>query len=453
MSKILIIDDDVAICRTLQIHFKLKQYQVELAHDAESGLTRAQQFQPDVIVLDIRMEGRSGLEVLPELKAVCRNSYIIMITAFHDMECTIEAMQLGADDYIHKPIDLIELDNAVNQAVKNSKITPKELIAIAKPVVTTPNKVMIGSSKIMLDVFKTIGRVAKTPTTVLITGESGTGKELAARAIHQAGLTPQGPFIAINCAAMIDNLLESEMFGHEKGAFTGAVSRQAGKFELASNGTIFLDEVGELSPTNQAKLLRVLQEHEYTPVGGKTTMTTNARVLAATNRDLQNEVKDGRFREDLYYRLNVINIELPSLRQRVGEIEGLVKNIIDRLNNELDRSIGFICKEVVDRFNHYQWPGNVRELESRLTKAIALCPNDTLTLEHFPNFIDTVAVIKPCDLCEGNDHTRSLSEIEGEHVAIVLNDTNWHKGRACDILGVSRPRLQRLIEQYQLSKI
>ena len=467
LKKLLIIDDEVAICRTLQIHFRSNDFEVSIAHDAESGEILADKIKPHVIVLDIRMPGKSGLDILPSLKASLPDSHIIMITAFHDMESTIEAMQQGADEYIQKPIDLNELDAAVNKAMKACDLKRKDVINIQDVELKGGSKKMVGGSQAMLEVFKTIGRVARTPATVLITGESGTGKEMAARAIHASSLNSGGAFVAINCAAMVESLIESEMFGHVKGAFTGATSNQPGKFEIANEGTIFLDEIGELSQSLQAKLLRVLQEKEYCPIGSKETKLTTARVLSATNRNLLKEVKEGRFREDLYYRLQVINLNMPPLRERAEELPQLVNVLLAQINHELNRKVKQITKEVMSAFYTYLWPGNIRELENLLTKAVAISPDSVLTIDLFPqlnndnafeNVVPSVMAnnLPRSTLLNGTSNKvsaeQSLQDIEKLHVIKVLTQTNWHRGKACDFLGVSRPRLQRLIVQYCLQE-
>lgn len=467
LKKLLIIDDEVAICRTLQIHFRSHGFEVSIAHDAESGEILAEKIKPHVIVLDIRMPGKSGLDILPSLKTSLPDSHIIMITAFHDMESTIEAMQQGADEYIQKPIDLNELDAAVNKAMKACDLQRKDVINIQDVELKAGGKKMVGGSQAMLEVFKIIGRVARTPATVLITGESGTGKEMAARAIHASSLNPDGAFVAINCAAMVESLIESEMFGHVKGAFTGAISNQPGKFEIANEGTIFLDEIGELSQSLQAKLLRVLQEKEYCPIGSKETKLTTARVLSATNRNLLKEVKEGRFREDLYYRLQVINLNMPPLRERAEELPQLVNVLLAQINHELNRKVKQITKEVMHAFHAYLWPGNIRELENLLTKAVAISADAVLTIDLFPqlkndnafeNAVPSVMTnnLPRSTILKGTSNKvsaeQSLQDIEKLHVIKILTQTNWHRGKACDLLGVSRPRLQRLIVQYCLQE-
>ncbi|MCP4128151.1 MAG: sigma-54-dependent Fis family transcriptional regulator [Gammaproteobacteria bacterium] len=445
MSKILIIDDDVASCRTLQVHLNSQGHDVSIAHSVGEGL-RAAQNTPNLIILDIRMPGRSGLEGLPEFKQLLPDCRIIMITAFHDMESTIEAMQNGADDYIHKPIDIEELDSAITKLLINHRQDDDLLSASSN----NPNTLtMVGRSRAMKEVFKTIGMVAKSPATILITGESGTGKELVARAIHNSSKTPNGPFVAVNCAALVETLLESDMFGHEKGAFTGAVGKQDGKFTMANDGTIFLDEVGEMSQSMQAKLLRVLQYKEFTPLGAKSAYKTNARIITATNMDLAERVQSGLFREDLYYRLQVVNIHLPPLRERKEDLIDLIKVLIGRINKELHRNVSHISRATLDALGEYDWPGNVRELENILMKSIALSRGDTLSDDLLPSKVRQHSSVeyndnKPLENC-------SLEEIEANHIARVLEATHWHKGKACETLGISRPRLRRMIKHYNLT--
>ncbi|MBM3854721.1 MAG: sigma-54-dependent Fis family transcriptional regulator, partial [Verrucomicrobia bacterium] len=320
--------------------------------------------------------------------------------------------------------------------------------AIPSSAHTTSAGAMVGRSRAMREVFKTIGLVAGSNATVLIVGESGTGKELVARAIHQAGKGSGAPFVAVSCAAFVETLLESDLFGHERGAFTGAVSRQVGKFALADNGTLFLDEAGELPPSIQAKLLRVLQEKEFRPVGSNELRRTNARVVAATNIDLRQAVEAGRFREDLYYRLQVVTLCLPPLRERKEDIDDLVHALLSRIAANTRRGAMRVSADLMACFHAHDWPGNVRELENLLTKAVVMCPHDTLTPEFFPDLLECSR--KPQVPPARPVTELSLGEIEREHVARILSATDWHRSRACEILGVSRPRLRRLIRQYNL---
>lgn len=460
MSTLLIIDDDKASCRMLQMHFRSQGHDISLAHSVDEGLSYSGRLIPEVIILDIRMPGRSGLEGLPDIKQQFPNSRVLMITAYHDMNSTIQAMKEGADDYIHKPIDLPELDAAVNKALLSQNGSADDVKIKALGFADSALNTMVGSSCAMRDIFKTIGRVAQSPATILITGESGTGKELVARAIHLSSERAGGPFIAINCAALVETLLESDMFGHEKGSFTGAVNKQIGKFTLANDGTIFLDEVGDLSLCMQAKLLRVLQEKEFIPVGGKFTQTTNARVIAATNINFSEKIKEGLFREDLFYRLQVVNIHIPPLRERKEDILDLVQSLLGRANKEMNKNVNRVSADVMQALQSYDWPGNIRELENILIKSVALSPRECITLDLLPDKIvqsmrtevtNKESILETYPLYNEDCSTMSLQEIEKRHVQKVLLSTEGHKGKTCDILGVSRPRLRRLIKQYNLT--
>ncbi len=449
MSTLLIVDDDVAICRTLQLHYSSQSHRVITTHSVSNGLLAAASNDIDLIMLDLQMPEKSGLEGITDFREVLPEVPIIMITAYHDMESTITAMKRGADDYIHKPVDINELDQAISHALVRSDEENTNLTIPADDSGKYKNKCfsMAGHSPAMREVYKTIGLVSNKPVNVLIMGESGTGKEMVARAVHESSDRNKGPYVAVNCAALVETLLESDLFGHEKGAFTGAVARQMGKFAMAENGTLFLDEVGELSPAIQAKLLRVLQEKEYIPVGSEKVCKTNARVIAATNNDLQEKVKLGLFREDLYYRLQVVNIDIPPLRERMEDVMDLIQALLGRINLEMHNKVTRLSMEVINAFRNYHWPGNIRELENVLTKAVALSPAETITLDQIPEFIS--------ERSSNNFETAlpihtSLDEMEKNHVLRVLNSASWHKGETCKILGVSRPRLRRIIKQHGL---
>ena len=449
MSTLLIVDDDVAICRTLQLHYNSQSHNVITAHSVNEGLLSAASNDIDLIMLDLKMPNKSGLEGLPDFREIAPKVPIIMITAHHDMESTIEAMKNGADDYIHKPVDINELDLAVGRALIRADEDHSNLSINTDDVNKNKNRhfSMAGHSPAMREIYKTIGLVADKPINVLVTGESGTGKELVARAIHESSHVAEGPYVAVNCAALVETLLESELFGHEKGAFTGAIGKHRGKFSMAENGTLFLDEVGELSPSIQAKILRVIQEKEYTPVGSTTVCISNARIIAATNNDLEEKVKLGLFREDLYYRLQVVSIAIPPLRDRKEDLMDLMQILLSRINREMHKSVTRISMEVVNAFHGYDWPGNIRELENVLTKAVALSSTGSITLDLVS---ETISARSLTEIDAAVPVRSSLDEMEKSHVARVLNSTNWHKGESCKILGISRPRLRRIIKQHHL---
>jgi two-component system response regulator AtoC len=338
MASILVIDDDESIVETLDLYLTEEGYTVRTALTGTDGLNKYVQEAADVVILDIRLPDVDGFAVLEDLKEENENVKVIMITAFHDMETTINAMKGGAFDYIHKPVNVDELDLAIKKALKSLEMEKKIDGLLMEPSRNFRVGDIIGTGNEMREIFKTIGTVSQSRTTVLIQGESGTGKELIAKVIHN-NTSPDEPFIAVNCSAIVDTLLESELFGHEKGSFTGAVARKLGKFELARFGTVFLDEISEMSVNLQAKLLRVLQEMEFERVGGKDTVKVHARIMAATNKDLRGMVKEGKFRDDLYYRLNIVAINLPPLRSRRQDIAPLIDYLLSKINLDLHKKI------------------------------------------------------------------------------------------------------------------
>ena len=447
MPKILIIDDEQASCRTLKLHFGRLGLDVETAQSASEGLEILNSNPVDVVVSDIRMPERDGLSLLEEIRERYPDVPVIMITAFHDMDSTIAAMHKGAVDYIPKPINIEELEDAVDRAIKMRNDKSGDTIVLDSGDITG---MIVGGSRAMKEVFKSIGMVSQSRVTVLIQGESGTGKELVSKAIHKVSPDVDQPFVAVNCAALVETLLESEMFGHERGSFTGAVGARKGKVELAGEGTLFLDEVGELSPRMQGKLLRLLEEREYTPVGGNEVKISKARFITATNVDLAERVAGGHFRKDLYYRLNVVNITIPPLRERREDIKPLVEHLLRRINREIRKSVRRVPSDVMDVLMAHDWPGNVRQLENVLMKAVVMAQGDVLSVSHLPNEIipdgETETDFNGASLGSKS----SLKELEMDHIQQVLDSTGWHRGQACEILGISRPRLERRIREYGL---
>jgi DNA-binding NtrC family response regulator len=373
-----------------------------------------------------------------------------MITAFQDMEATLTAIQSGATDYLYKPLDLDSLDILLEKILDKRKERRKiERLSHVISDSFKPNQI-IGKSQAILDVLKDIARVSQAPVTVLIEGETGTGKELVAQTIHQQW-APAEPFVAINCAAVVSNLLESELFGHERGAFTGAHQKKPGKLEVALSGTVFLDEIGELPLEIQGKFLRVLQERVFQRVGGLKDLPFNARLMAATNRNLEEMVKAGLFREDLYFRLKVFQVRIPPLRERPEDIVLLSEYFISRLNRELNRSIKRIPMEYLEKMKTYNWPGNVRELENVLRRAMILSRGETLELDECllsprEDFSD--------DSCarQAGDGFMSLDEMEKEHIMKALRHTGGNYGETCKILGITRPTLRKKISDYGLKE-
>src|SRR3954465_85564 len=381
MDRILIVDDDRSIRELLSMHLEERGFGVMSAATGAEGFRLASESPPAAIVLDMRLPDASGIDLIPELKKRAAEAPVLMITAHHDMATTILAMKAGAFDYIHKPIDIQAFDLALDRALEVRRLSRGTDYLSVEGGRAFKMDDIVGTSPAMQQLFKDVGRVAASRATVLIQGESGTGKELIARVIHSYS-APQKPFIGINCSAIVDTLLESELFGHEKGAFTGAIQAKVGKFELAEEGSIFLDEIGELSQNLQAKLLRVLQEREVERVGGVRRIAIKARILAATNRSLEDEVRAGRFREDLYQRLKVVTLRLPSLRERIEDIPLLVEHLLVKINQRLHKNLRRVPREVIERLQQRSWPGNVRELENVLTRAAVLSTGEMLLEEH-----------------------------------------------------------------------
>lgn len=452
MPRIVLVDDDHAIRTTLDLHLRDLGFDVALAEDVETGLARIAEKPTDVVVSDIRMTGRDGLSLLDDVVKRWPDLPVIMITAFHDLETTVAAIERGAMDYITKPIDLDELDAAIERGLMRRTIGRTGALEIDEG--DEPVR-MIGHSRAMTEVFKTIARVAQSRITVLVTGPSGSGKEMVARAVHDVSRNRDKPYLAINCAALVDDLIENELFGHEKGAFTGAGATQKGKVELVGEGTLFLDEIGELSMRVQSKLLRLIEQREYIPVGGSRALTSRCRFVAATNVDLEEYVRAGLFRADLYHRLHVVSIRLPALAERKEDIPLLVRHLLKRVNRSLDRRIRFVTAQVLDRLAAYDWPGNVRELENVLIRAAIEEPGDTIGRVCLPGdgcgpVGRGVEDAEP--VAAERDEGGSLRDLEREHIEKVLASTGWHKGRACDILGISRPTLERRIREFGLGE-
>jgi two-component system response regulator AtoC len=449
MKKILLVDDEHSLVRTLELYFQSKGYLVLHAFDAREGLDLWREHDPDLVLLDVQLPGMDGTQALSAAKDENLSGDVIMITAFQDMEATLAAIQRGAADYLYKPLDLDALDVLLEKILMRRK--EREKIQRLSHVISEsfkPNQI-IGKSNATLEVLKDIARVAPTPVTVLIEGDTGTGKELVARTIHQQW-APYEPFVAINCAAVVSNLLESELFGHERGAFTGAVQRKPGKLEIAGSGTVFLDEVGELPLEIQAKFLRVLQEKQFQSVGGLKDIPFKARLLVATNRNLESMVQAGSFREDLYFRLKVFVIRIPPLRERTEDIVQLAENFVSRMNRELDRNVTRIPMEYIKTLKAYDWPGNVRELENVLRRALILSRSDVLELDECW-FQRSEAIHTPSSACEESE-LKSLNCVEKEHILKILQHTGGNYGETCKILGITRPTLRKKINDYGLKE-
>jgi len=451
MENLLLVDDDASLLEMLKMHFEEQRddvgprFAVHTAGSLREALQRAGQIDPDLVVLDMMLPDGLALDMLPELKRVAGDAPIVVVTAHYDMETTIRAMKLGAFDYLHKPFhDPGALDMVVGRALEVRRLSRRA----AALEVEAPPRIgdIVGVSPRMQQILKEMGKVAASRASVLITGESGTGKELIARVIHNYSDERPRPFVGINCSAIVDTLLESELFGHEKGSFTGAQATKPGKFELAEDGTVVLDEIGDMSLTLQAKLLRVLQEREFERVGGVRRIKLRARVVAATNRALPKEVAEQRFREDLYQRLKVVTIEVPPLRERREDIPALTRNLLAKINEKVHKRVTSVPSEVLEHLTALPWPGNVRELENVLTRAVVLAPGNVLLREYLPSLDGKLG--SPLSSAEPVELT-TLEEAERQHILKVLQATAGHKGKACQILAISRPTLERKLKKYR----
>jgi DNA-binding NtrC family response regulator len=452
VPRILIVDDDRSIRRTLEKLLGDEGYNVLTAQDAPGAVAAAGS--ADLMLLDLGLPGGSGFDVLTELADRPRPPTVVVVTARDDMQSTVKAIQLGAYEYLVKPIDIDRLGQVVRRAL-DSRDTRNQLEAFVTR--TAEGRLVgdiLGKSAAIRDVWKQIGAVSTTRAPVLIAGESGTGKELVAKAIHASSADRKRPFVAVNCSALAPGVLESELFGHVKGAFTGAIADRPGRFELAGKGTLFLDEIAEIPLELQAKLLRVVQERTFERVGNGRPMQLEARIIAATHRDLAGMVAKGMFREDLFYRLRVIEITLPPLRERAGDIPILVEGLLTKINRDLGKDVRYLTPAALARLSAHTWPGNVRELENMLTRAVVLAKADVIDEALLP--IGTAALHgdPPADSAEvdAEGALPTLREIERRHIARVLAHTDWNKRRTCGILDISRPTLDRKIEEYGLRR-
>lgn len=441
---ILVVDDDERIRESLTRVLTRGGSRVESAESAEVALGIFQELGPDLVISDVRMPGMDGVEFLRTLKERTSDVDVILMTAFDDLPTIAESMKEGAADFLVKPLDLHQLRAIVERVFQDRRTRrEREKEPTDAPSDLVPRNAFVGHDPRMVDIFKLVGQMAASRAPVIIRGESGTGKELVARAIHDRSDAATEPFVAINCTALPPNLLESELFGHLRGAFTGATSDRKGRFALAGRGTLFLDEIGDTTPEFQAKLLRVLQEGEFYPVGADRTERTQARVLAATHRDLENLLEKGRFREDLYYRLRVVEIVIPPLRERKGDIPELAQHLVKKASGAVRRSPPSFTEETLRRLVSHDWPGNVRELENCLTRAVVLATGDVIRPEH----LSLEGGVPP-----GSSGLRTLEEMEAEYVRTVLTATGGNKSRAAEILGISRPRLRRILDRAPSSE-
>lgn len=439
-ADLLFVEDDPDFLVTLVRRFRKREFQVEQAASAEEALEVVQRRQFDVAVLDMNLPGMSGIELLKKLKSAQADCETIMLTGQGTIESAVEAMKLGAYDFLSKPFPLAELETIIQKAYERRQLQKENRQLKGLLSRDRPSSEMIGESPAIREVFRLIERAGPTDKAILIQGESGTGKELVARALHQASPRADKPLVVINCAALPETLLESELFGHEKGAFTGAIAAKQGLFELADGGTLMIDEIGEIRGPLQAKLLRVLEDGSFRRVGSLKERRVSVRLLAATNRIMEEEVKAGRFREDLYYRINVMSLELPPLRERTGDVPLLVQ-----------RFAGFdwtVEPEAIQALERYDWPGNVRQLINALERAKILADDNTIHSYDLPHEVSRDA---SSEVHAANGLDDSLATIERAHIVEVLQHENGNKARAARKLGVNRRSLYRLIEKFEIN--
>jgi DNA-binding NtrC family response regulator len=439
--RVLVVDDDPTVLRSVAEALGDLGVEVSAAASGEEALNRLSDLKPDVILSDIRMPGLDGIDLLKLVRDRIADVDVVLMTAYDDMPTVVRAMREGAFDFLVKPVKLAELEDVLERALADVRARERASRTAEEDAQPYQLDQLVGRDPRMIDVFKRVGQLAASRVNVLIRGESGTGKELVARAIHFNSSDAEEPFLAVNCTALPDTLLESELFGHVRGAFTGASGDRRGRFVLAGQGTIFLDEIGDTTPQFQAKILRALEEGQVFPVGAERPEPTEARVIAATHRNLEGLVEEGSFRDDLYYRLRVVEVELPPLRERAADIPLLARHLVRKASEKLHREEPALPDEAIGTLVDYDWPGNVRELENCLTRAIVL---------------STGGVIRPRHMGLGAatrsdaGSFRTIDEVQAEHVRRVLAGVEGNKARAARILGVSKPRLYRMLEKYEI---
>jgi DNA-binding NtrC family response regulator len=442
--RLLIVDDDEVLRDTLSQRCQRAGMAVTAVASGEDALAKIERAPFDVALLDLHLPGMSGLDVLAHVKELQPEVEVLLLTAHGSIETAIEAMKRGAYDYLTKPFQFQDLEVHIQKAYEKVQLARRQRQWLEQLRYESPRYCLVGSGPEMQRVVALIEKVAPTDATVLIRGASGTGKELVARAIHHNSPRRDGPMVTINCAALQETLLESELFGHEKGAFTGAVASKRGLFEVAHGGTLFIDEVAEMTPSLQAKLLRVLEDSSYRRVGGTQEVQADVRIVAATNKPLEEEQKVGRFREDLYYRLNVFTICLPLLRERRQDIPDLVQHFLT--TRQIGPAPYTVAPEALEALKRYDWPGNVRELANVIERAQILSENHVITLDDLPEAIAAAGATTP--VTGGDPH--SLAEVERRHVQTILEQEKGNKVQAAKVLGISRRALYRLIAKYGL---
>lgn len=445
----LIIDDQSSILESMEMFFRLRGWKVSTANNGLEGLDLAERLVPFLVILDIRLPDLGGLDVLKALRERCPETHIVMITAYQDMETTIQAIKLGAFDYLHKPIDIKEMDAVIRRLEQDAvdEISVEGGLSNQADSDSLSMSKIVGKSRSMKEVFKAIARLSESRITTLIQGESGTGKELIARAIHRNSSFRNKPFNVMDCSTFVDSLIESELFGYEKGAFTGATETRKGRLELTGDGTVFFDEIGDLPLHLQSKLLRFLQEREFVRVGGSSSIHSNSRVIAATHRNLMEMVHLRKFRQDLYFRLSVAAIEVPPLRERRSDILLLATFFLRKINAQTGFPLKSLSRDAIQHLMDYDWPGNVRELENTLNSAVIMSNTNTLTSNDIASSLQKFSK----EMAKLQHDLLTLEDVERSHVLRVLERCKWHFGKTCEVLAISRPTLRAKIKKYDLS--
>ncbi len=442
-ARILVVDDEEMVCLALTNWLEEENYLAKAVGDGPQAIAAVRQENWDIVLLDLRMPGMDGMEVLKQIKEIAPHTVVIMMTAYASIPGAVQAMKEGAYDYIVKPLDVEQLTLMLKRIVDHQQLITENILLRKRLTEQYEFEDIIGRSEAMQEVFEMIKAVTDTNATVLITGETGTGKELVARAIHSNSSQRYGPFVATSCGALPETLLESELFGYDKGAFTGADRTKKGRFELANGGTLFLDEVGDISMKTQIKLLRVLQEKRFRRLGGTDSIDLDVRLISATNRDLVGAIEEGSFRSDLYYRLNVVSIHLPPLRDRKEDVALLAAHFINKYNVEFNKKFDRVERKAMDFMTNYHWPGNVRELENVIERAIVIDQGPEVRVKHLP-FCNVEMV--------PNEEPQSLQEVEKLHIERMLERNDWNIARTARLLNIDRTTLHKKIKKFGMER-
>jgi DNA-binding NtrC family response regulator len=449
-GRIVVIDDEANAVAALTTLLREDGYEVEGAHEAQTGLALLERIDADVVLTDLRMPGMDGLELLAKVKQLRPETMVVMMTAYGTVKTAVKAMKMGAEDYLSKPVDVEEVELVLQRVLEKKRLLEETRVLRARVATKYRFENLVGESPSMLSAFKMVQQIAPSSASLLLTGESGTGKELFAQALHQNSPRRAKPFIKVACAALPETLLESELFGHEKGSFTGAAYTRAGRFELADGGTLFLDEIGDISPGVQVKLLRFLEEKEFERVGGNRTFKVDVRIVAATHRDLQKKLADGTFREDLYYRLNVIELHIPALRERAGDIPVLATHFLKRFADQNGKDIRGFTDDALALLLRHQWPGNVRELENAVERAVVLSTEPMLGPAYFPTLRRAAETVSSPD-GEGPRVSipgSTMAELEREAILRTMEAVGGSTSRAAELLQISPRKIQYKLKEY-----